>query len=567
MVKTSSWRGVWKALVNPADGSCGLYSMLQLLLMNKRSMSASGAEWAIRRAAGTPEMRELLMLCRRSIVNYVRASPDFELFFDDEGRASTDIFTTAELISLVDWEGAILKEGSYIDGIAVLVLGRIFGIPSVRIVHEVSCGGLADHFSPVDPVKATGQPTVLHSGGTHFEAVVPIAYDADTEVSAENDLGSAMEFCRQALDRHADDPVDDGAFVNAVISFVRHIPRSTGTKKRALSTRGIHKLTRGRRPLTRGRLSRFRDSCRGLRSIRGGEDFDVSGAPVIEGAATQDASQGKRPASPVTGVSSTPPVGAPPRDPSSSSPIFLGIETLEGGPGSATTAIQPSAPRDVQGPSLESALTTTVQLVGVNAKAIECHRIDIESNRSGIVRNAIAVEETKKDAEEIRKEVREAMREVREIAEGQRENNPRTQSMQKMYVSDKFVGQLGETFMPFFHLLFDPSTGNNGWCPVIFKDHKNDTLELVVISVQCCQCFYGEERRKSEQDKQSCQSWLLGPTFEQATGFTCADELKAYQLSGFKFLGAGPRMNNNRSDNKKRFIICWANWFKNVLLA
>ena len=279
-----SWRDVWNALRNSAGGDCGLYSMLQLLLVKKRGMSATEAVETIRHAAGTPEMRELLMACRRRVVDYLHASPDFVLFFEDEGGAGSDVVTTAELGSLAEWEEAILGEGSYIDGIAILVLGRIFGIPDVRIVYEVRGVGLVDRFNPNDAVEPTGQPTVLWSGGNHFEAMVPIAHDAGTNVSSGNDPGSVMESCRQALNRPADDPVDDGALVDAVISFVRRIPRRTGPEKRVHKTHRIRKWPRGRTPLTRGRASRFRDICRGLRSIRGGGDDDDSGVPVIAGA-------------------------------------------------------------------------------------------------------------------------------------------------------------------------------------------------------------------------------------------------------------------------------------------
>lgn len=282
--RAPSWRDVWKVIVNPADGSCGIYTLLQLLLVEERGMSASEAEGAIRLAAGTSEMRELLMMCRRRVVEHLRGSPDLALFFEDEGDAGSDIFTTAELKSLEEWMKATLKECSYIDGIAVLALGRIFGIPDVRIVYEVPGVGLVDCFNPNDAVEPTGQPTVLWSGGVHFEAVVPDAPDAGTKTAAGNDLGSVMEFCRGALNRPTYAPVDDGALVDAVISFVRRIPRRTGSEKRVHKTHGIRKWPRGRTPLTRGRVSRFRDICCGLRSIRGGGDCDDSDAPVIAGA-------------------------------------------------------------------------------------------------------------------------------------------------------------------------------------------------------------------------------------------------------------------------------------------
>ena len=78
-----SWRDVWNVLGNPAGGDCGLHTMLQQLLMMKRGMSATEAVEATRLAAGTPEMCELLMLCRRRIVDYLCGSPDFVLFFED----------------------------------------------------------------------------------------------------------------------------------------------------------------------------------------------------------------------------------------------------------------------------------------------------------------------------------------------------------------------------------------------------------------------------------------------------------------------------------------------------
>ena len=297
-----SWRDVWNVLGNPAGGDCGLHTMLQQLLMMKRGMSATEAVEATRLAAGTPEMRELLMACRRRVVDYLRSSPDFALVFTDgvgaEGDTEENLFTTRELKSLAEWEEAILGEGSYVDGIAILVLGRIFGIP-VRVVREVPGGGLENCFDRPDPVEVTDHvATVLHSGGNHFEAIVPIAHDTGIKVSAGNDPGSAMEFCRQALNRPADDPVDDGALVDAVISFVRRIPRRTGPEQRVHKTHRIRKWSRGRTPLTRGRVSRFRDICRGLRSIRGGGDGDDSAVPVIAGAPAAPVDAGLPPAAP-----------------------------------------------------------------------------------------------------------------------------------------------------------------------------------------------------------------------------------------------------------------------------
>ncbi|CAB1100655.1 unnamed protein product [Ectocarpus sp. CCAP 1310/34] len=301
--KAPSWRNVWTVIANPADGSCGLYGMLQLLLVKKRGMSASEAEGVIRRAAGTQEMRELLMACRRRVVDYLRfrGCPELAVFLTNgkdsgsTGSAGSGKSPTAELASRAEWEVAILEEGSYIAGIAILVLGRIFGIPDVRIVYEVREVGLVDKFNPNDAVEPTDNvAAVLWSRGNHFEAMVPIAHDAGTEASTGNDPVSVMEFCLQALNRPADDSVDDGtgmndgAFVAAVIEFARRIPRRTGSGKKVHKTRGIRKCPRGRTSLTRSRASRFRDIYRRLRSIRGGGDSDDSGAP-LGGGATADA--------------------------------------------------------------------------------------------------------------------------------------------------------------------------------------------------------------------------------------------------------------------------------------
>eukprot|EP00752_Nemacystus_decipiens_P015512 g13842.t1 len=123
--------------------------------------------------------------------------------------------------TLAQWEKAILEEGSYIDGIAILVLGKCLGIPEVRVVHEVPGVGLENYTDRNDPVEATGHATVLWSGGNHFEAMVPITPEAGRKESSGNDQGSATEFCREALDRHGKDPADDGSLADAMISFIR----------------------------------------------------------------------------------------------------------------------------------------------------------------------------------------------------------------------------------------------------------------------------------------------------------------------------------------------------------
>lgn len=171
--------------------------------------------------------------------------------------------------TLAQWEKAILEEGSYIDGIAILVLGKCLGIPEVRVVHEVPGVDLENYTDRNDPVEATSHATVLWSGGNHFEAMVPIAPEAGRKESSGNDQGSATEFCREVLDRHGKDPAEDGSLADAMISFIRRHPRRTGVKKRVHKPCSFRKWTRERRALTRGRASRFR--------IRGGGHCDELG--------------------------------------------------------------------------------------------------------------------------------------------------------------------------------------------------------------------------------------------------------------------------------------------------
>lgn len=176
----SSWRESWRALGNAGGGSCGIYAMLQILLVEKRSMTASEAERVIRINTGTPKMRELLTLCRRSVVDHVRGKEELRVQFADEGaegaddgEGGADILTSAELKTLGQWEKAHLHDGGYFDGMGILALAARLEIEGVRVVHEAPGGGLDNYFDRRDPVGATGQPTILWSRGNHFEALVP----------------------------------------------------------------------------------------------------------------------------------------------------------------------------------------------------------------------------------------------------------------------------------------------------------------------------------------------------------------------------------------------------------
>ena len=275
----------WNVLSNPADGNCGIYSVQQHMLMKKLGMSAAKAVETIRDRAGTPEMKQLIKTIRRSVVDYVLGSPEHKSSWTNQGSSKhfnikklkkpRKISNKKELQSEEEWTEAMLEDG-HVDNRFILALGHIFGFP-VRIVYEVTKVGLVDYHEPYNAVKTTDKvATVLWTKGlkgiNHFEALSPDAHDASTKAFTGNHLAWVMWFFRQA--------------VNPMPTFIRRIPRHTGTGKKAHKTRRTRKWTRESTPLTISLASRFRSHYIRLRSIGGGKhgDGDNPGSSSTEGA-------------------------------------------------------------------------------------------------------------------------------------------------------------------------------------------------------------------------------------------------------------------------------------------
>lgn len=124
-------------------------------------------------------------------------------------------------------------------------------------------------------------------------------------------------------------------------------------------------------------------------------------------------------------------------------------------------------------------------------------------------------------------------------------------------------GDNGE-YLPFLHLLFDGSTGNNCWCPVTFTDTRRVLRKLVVISLPAMEVCFSEEM-PTHSNTDMTRSFFTGGNFKRAENLTYDDEITAYTLSGFGFYSRGPRGSNSRNNNRRRFTIVEARRFKALL--
>ena len=124
-------------------------------------------------------------------------------------------------------------------------------------------------------------------------------------------------------------------------------------------------------------------------------------------------------------------------------------------------------------------------------------------------------------------------------------------------------GENGE-FLPFLHLLFDGSTGNNCYCPVTFTDSRGVVRKLVVTSVPAMELCYLEEM-PTHSNPDLTRSFFTGGNFKRAENLTYDDEITAYTLSGFGFYSRGPQGSNSRNNNRRRLTIVEAHIFKALL--
>lgn len=124
-------------------------------------------------------------------------------------------------------------------------------------------------------------------------------------------------------------------------------------------------------------------------------------------------------------------------------------------------------------------------------------------------------------------------------------------------------GDNGE-YLPFLHLLFDGSTGNNCWCPVTFTDTRKVLRKLVVTSVPAMELCYLEEM-PTHSNPDLTRSFFTGGNFQRAENLTYDDEITAYTLSGFGFYSRGPQGSNSRNNNRRRLTIVEAHHFRALL--
>ncbi|CAN0431662.1 unnamed protein product [Ectocarpus sp. 12 AP-2014] len=150
-------------------------------------MDARDAQAILSLAGASPEakaaMEEFLMLCRKLIVEY--ATKTGQRFYPVDRPPKTD----KELVKLAkshavmgsqrDWDLITVMEGSYLDEHAILIIGKLFGLPETGIVQEDErTERLFDVINA--PEEELGAPRPLgeyllihHPRRAHFEALVP----------------------------------------------------------------------------------------------------------------------------------------------------------------------------------------------------------------------------------------------------------------------------------------------------------------------------------------------------------------------------------------------------------
>lgn len=174
-----STRG-WKALRNFADGSCGIYALLQayLILHGASPADAEGAFSANKFGC----IRQLVRLCREATVE-AGAGLDPTTTFgvpDMAGGAATSTSNPDDLDTPEKWRTAILNVGGdddptrgWYDQIAMRAFAEILRITSqVQTVQKISEGDYSWYLA-VDqsgPVRAS--VLILWSGRSHYEVVV-----------------------------------------------------------------------------------------------------------------------------------------------------------------------------------------------------------------------------------------------------------------------------------------------------------------------------------------------------------------------------------------------------------
>lgn len=158
-----------------------------------------------------------------------------------------------------------------------------------------------------------------------------------------------------------------------------------------------------------------------------------------------------------------------------------------------------------------------------------------------------------------------------EMHQGQIEINGRIDSVTNDFnafvrrsVTNDFKAGLRGAFLPYIHMGFDGSTGNNFFCPASFTDHTGVDRELCIISLPLAVRFFGEEC-PGKIPAATTQSFFLSPHFIRAAGLDYKDIINGLLLTGFAFLAVGPKWNQMRLRNTSRFVFVEAAFFMKLL--
>lgn len=185
-VATKTVEGDRQCMLNNAGGDCGLYGM-SLHALCAAGMDARNAQAILSLDGASPEarvaMKEFLALCRKLIVEY--AAETGQSFYPVDRPSKTDeelaklAKSDAQMGSQRDWDLVTVMDGSYLDENAILITGKLFGIPGAQIVQEDErTKRLFDAINA--PEEELGAPRPLgehlllhHPRRAHFEALVP----------------------------------------------------------------------------------------------------------------------------------------------------------------------------------------------------------------------------------------------------------------------------------------------------------------------------------------------------------------------------------------------------------
>lgn len=156
------------------DGNCGLFSVFTHALIDGgmhpasalKVLSMEGASPVARKA-----MDDLLMLCRKLVVDYARLSGT--TFYPEEGPVRTkeeleELCHSGEIKSMIEWSVFMLLMNTYFDEFSVCFLGKLCGLPNTPVVKK-STVGIVDIFSAEPPSHMSN--IVLHRN-CHYSPLV-----------------------------------------------------------------------------------------------------------------------------------------------------------------------------------------------------------------------------------------------------------------------------------------------------------------------------------------------------------------------------------------------------------